>query len=418
MAMDIPRTFTDDGNREDEAAAAISEPIAGLPPPGTPPEMEIETPPPLPDIPLTMGEPMVTALGEPQATTGQTNNGAPSMLGLLREIRVEILGLQQLFQYLSSGSVSLPAYAGLLKTNVDEIDGLMKQLGAIPYQDAIDEIRNTWQMMRVSPVLAGGADPAALPDAQLMLNQAKVLNDQCKRIIYLVGYITIPGRLEGWLKLARPGYYIPFHSVFEDEVPDRDDRDKILNALAWAPDTFKGALIDVTSGLVYKYNTDAGKRLLSLGAVVLGLVVSVLFIVALCNAFWLGIIGWPFSPADVSTLLGAWGAVLLGIVVHMGVGMAKRAQSQTQLPPVYAPSVFLAQIDAHLGSILYKLFLALVGLFGLVGFLGMDQASPFNAFLTGYSLDSVIELIGSTLDRQSSSRMEALRSQLTPDKQA
>jgi hypothetical protein len=204
---------------------------------------------------------------------------------------------------------------------------------------------------------------------------------------------------------------IPPDPVFEDEAPDAADRARILKALAWGKQ-LNGGLVDVTSGLVYKYSMNMWVRLGSLAGIVLGLVGSVLLIWAIGNGFWLDIDGWPYKPENVPTLIGAWAALLAGILVHIGVGAAKRAQSRDQLPSVFAPADFLARIDAQFGFILYKLFLALIGLFGLVGLLGLPQATAFNAFLTGYSLDSIIELVGSALDRQSTSRIGALKKQL------
>ncbi|HYP41800.1 MAG TPA: hypothetical protein VEX13_15695, partial [Chloroflexia bacterium] len=279
--------------------------------------------------------------GPPPGGGGTQQNLAD--LRQLRHVRVELIGLQKLLDIVASGSSSLPIYAGVIKDNVRDIDGLIRMLSFSDYADSVAEIQNTWQLMKVSPLLSSPDQKEPPLDAQTILNQCKILTDQCKRAIFLIGYLTIPSRLNDWLAQAPRGYYVPFDSVFEDEVPDAADRARILKALAWGRQ-LNGGLVDVTSGLVYKYSTKASVRWISLASVVLALVGSVLLIWAIGNGFWLNITGWPYTPENVPTLIGAWGALLAGILVHIGVGTAKRAQSKDQLPPVFAPADFLARI--------------------------------------------------------------------------
>ncbi len=336
----------------------------------------------------------------------------PDSLDYLRRLRVEIVGLQRLLTNVAEGASTLSLYSPLIRQNVKEIDALIPLIASSHSDDTIYEIANTWQTMKVSPLLASKLDPDNPMDAQVVLNQITILKDMCKQLIYLCGYLTIPSRLSVWLKKAAPGYYVPYNLVFENEVPDPADRAKILDLIAYAPKLLKGGLVDVTSGVVYKYSENGWWRLLSLEVVVLGLLGSIAFIIGLCNAFGLKVTGWPYSPANGPDLVGAWAALLAGVVVHMGVGAAKRAQARNQFPPIFAPTDFLARVNAQVGTILYRLLLGLIALFGLVGLLGMEQATAFNAFLTGYSLDSIIELVGAALDRQSSARIEALRASM------
>ena len=106
----------------------------------------------------------------------------------------------------------------------------------------------------------------------------------------------------------------------------------------------------------------------------------------------------------------AWAAVLIGMGVHIVVGSAKRSKTQNGLPSVLMDLILI--IDARFGEIVMKLTLGLVGLFGLIfistsqmpqlGFLNslssLTQVTPLNAFLVGYSLDSIVELFGTSLE--------------------
>ena len=90
-------------------------------------------------------------------------------------------------------------------------------------------------------------------------------------------------------------------------------------------------------------------------------------------------------------------------------GVRQRAQGEG-LPPIYAISDLSRYIDARFGLLVRKLLLALVGLFGLM--FSSDSVTPLNAFLVGYSLDSVVELFGTSLEQKSASQVTTLRKQL------
>ena len=53
------------------------------------------------------------------------------------------------------------------------------------------------------------------------------------------------------------GYYVPFHEVFDDELSVYEDRVKLLKYLKFAPQTLANGLVDVDTGLIYRYTPDA-----------------------------------------------------------------------------------------------------------------------------------------------------------------
>jgi hypothetical protein len=123
-------------------------------------------------------------------------------------------------------------------------------------------------------------------------------------------------------------------------------------------------------------------------------------------------------------MLAAWAAILVGMGVHVVVGSAKRSKTKNGMPSVLMDLILI--IDARFGEILMKLILGLIGLFGLViisssrlpwlNFVStfleqataeggeaaqkalLAQVTPLNAFLIGYSLDSIIELFGTSME--------------------
>ncbi|HEX8220525.1 MAG TPA: hypothetical protein VF914_15135 [Chloroflexia bacterium] len=342
----------------------------------------------------------------------------PAGYAPLYELRSEVQHLQQVLASIRKGEADLATYAPYIEKTVSDIEALIPTIRYDQNPDGIRHILNLWEQMQVSPLLQTTAGNIPDLDAQKQLQNLNMLDAQSRRLVFEIGQITIPGRLQDWLNSARTGYYIPFHPVFEDEVPDREDRVKILNAISWASNRLKGGIIDLSSGLVYKYSDRGLVQVMSALGVVLALAVSTLILVLIGINFnvKLGSINWPLNwnigLGNVSALVGAWVAMLAGILVHMGVSFAKRAQSAVDLPPVLAPVEFLPRLNANLGPTLLRVFLALVSLIGLAYATGVDSLTPVEGFLAGYSLDSIIDLIGGALDQRSTAQISSLKKTL------
>jgi hypothetical protein len=251
----------------------------------------------------------------------------------------------------------------------------------------------------------------------------------CRKILFEVAYWTIPAVLNDWLAAARVGYYVPFHSLFEDELPHREDRVKMLNYLAWSSTTVPQGLIDITNGLVYRYSASRIWRLLSVVGVIAAFLVAMAFI-AYVARFATGTNGitlgdatiWPAIKVDIqqlphnaaerANLLIGWVALFVDMLVHVAVATAKRMQSQTSAPPVIAVVSFASLVNAKFGSIMLRLTLALFGFFALVFAIGASKVTLLNFFLAGYTLDSVVELFGATVEKRASAQEAVLRQQL------
>ena len=321
----------------------------------------------------------------------------------LRELRDLVQDLRSTLNSIRRGEASLTDMASYIERTRQEISLLLKDVRGA---DAVRRIVNTWNQINASPLIQNPATPL---DAQTQLRHLDLLDTQCKRLVFQVGVLTIPDRVNEWLRSSRPGYYIPFHAVFEDELPDLEDRIKVLNYLTWAPNALKGGLVDADSGLIYRYSDDPGRRHRTFLGLVLAFVAAGLFVTLMC---YLPIPGWMLSPNDLARTLVSWGAILTGIVVHVGVGTAKRAQARGGRPPIIAVGDIFLLIDARFGQILLKLLLALMGFLGVVFSVGLESASPMNMFLIGYSLDSVVEIFSVSLEQRAGVQVSALKQQL------
>jgi len=322
----------------------------------------------------------------------------------LREIRAEAQDLLAALDSVRTGKTTVRAYAAYVRRTAADVAALLA--GVTGRSDEIRHVRNAWEQMEVNPLLA---NPEGEYTAQEQLHYLDLLAAQIRRLVYYVGYETIPTRLNEWLTGARPGYYVPFHLVFEDELPEREDRVRILNHLAYSPEAIQGGLVDAANGLIYRYSTSVWSRLLSLALIALALVGCTAAVAAAC---WLPAEGWPLGPGHLGAMLVGWGAVVAGVMTHVGVGGVKRAQAQGGLPPVIAVGDFSKIASARVGQFLLKVFLALVGFFGLVFGAGVAQLTVFNAFLVGYSLDSFVELFRGSLEQRATAQVASLKKQL------
>lgn len=321
----------------------------------------------------------------------------------LRELRDEVQDLRSVLESVRSGEARLADVADYIDKARSDVRSL---LTLIPGAEPVRRITNTWDQIELTGLIR---DPRTLPDAQELLRQLTALDALCRRIEFQVGSITIPERVNEWLRLARPGYYFPFHLVFEDELPDVEERTKLLNHLAWAPKVLEGGLVSVENGLIHRYSEDPLQRLGTLAGAGLALVAGALLAMGVC---YLPIKDWPLRPENAGPMLIGWASVLMGVIVHIGVATAKRSQAQAGRPPIIAAGDALLWINARFGYILLKILLALIGFFALAFTGGAEKVTPLSMFLVGYSLDSVVEVFGIAVEQRATAHVSAFQRQV------
>ncbi len=324
-------------------------------------------------------------------------------LNLLRELRVEAQELQTILESVRMGETTLDLYAAYIQKTREDITELLAQ---IRNGDSIRHLQNIWEQMNANPLIM---NPEVELSAQEQLHHLNMLESRIRRLIFQIGALTIPARVNAWLDRARPGYYIPFHLVFEDEVPSHEDRVRILQYLAWSPKVLRGGLVDVGGGVIYRYAERSGDRLRSLVFLVLGFVAVTLLV---AGSGYITAPGWPIARTHVPILLIGWAATVAGLLTHVAVGTAKRARSQDGLPPAIVVGDFMLMVDAKLGHFLLRLVLALVGFFGFVFTTGLANVTALDTFLVGYTLDSVVELFGVSIEERAATQNVAMKQRL------
>lgn len=340
---------------------------------------------------------------------------------LLRNVRAEVQDLKAMMGAVRKGEVDLDSQRTYITKTFKDIKALMDQFVALEAKvlssdldarkrlpdDTVRHLHNLWEQMQSNPIL----DDEQQLETQAQLQHLDSLDAQIKRLTYYIGYLTIPSRVNDWLRVNRPNYYIPFHVVFEDEVPDEADRAKILQHMALAPETLRNGLVDLGSGVIYRYHESVIQQEASVAWLGAALFILTSLIALLASA---NIAGSIFQPANTGLLLMGWVAILAGIVTHVGVDSVKRQKERGGLPPLVAMGDVVRLVDARLGQFLRKLLLAAVGYFAYAFSVGTTVASftLLGAFLVGYSLDSFVELFGASIEQQSSTQLAAMKKQL------
>ena len=321
----------------------------------------------------------------------------------LRQMRADITTLIDLLGLAQQGQLALKSYDQEISRAISAADGHVTQVVTLQKDhtlasDSVEVIVREWDQAKASPVVKAPQTDLA---AQDQLHAMTVLNANCRAILYQIGLITIPDRISGWLDMLRPGDNLDFHEMFQDELPSREDRVKLLNYIAHAPNYLAGAYVEVADGLIYKYSANALKQLGSVVVLLLALVGS--GYVGYDAGLLLGLVGIKITAEPFVV----WLAILGGIVVHLLIGTAKGGAATGPLPPVTTLADIPRLINAKLTFFVRKLGLVLVALAALV--LSGKGADAFTAFLVGYSLDSVVDVIQTTLDQRASATTSALR---------
>ncbi|MEJ2632542.1 MAG: hypothetical protein P8011_03280 [Acidihalobacter sp.] len=254
---------------------------------------------------------------------------------------------------LNRDAASRPEASEFLQKSWQQIDQLVKGLNKLSedvqdHKDTVRHIVNLWERMRENPLFPGispalsqqlnSPDNHDANDTSNLMRWIAMFEEQATEIELFVGYVTIPERVNGWLALARPGYILPFHLVFEDELPAESSRQKVLNYLSWKPAKIIGGLVDPNAGFIYRYPRCVVER-----AFRHGLVILLFTAMATVFACWHTVdsvlaLETPYGPINEATvLLKGWLAVCAGVLVHWLVDQGKNRQDKvfSQTRPIF-----------------------------------------------------------------------------------
>ena len=229
------------------------------------------------------------------------------------------------------------------------------------------------------------------------------------QMLYQAGLVTIPDRLNRHLVTCRVGKTLDFHAQFADELPDLEERVRVLDFLKDHPGSIEG-IVDPATGLVYKTDPRTRVRVFTyLAPLVATLVGAGIVALAAYADDWLGLSSWPEQLEKPGPLLTAYLFVVLGALVHTAVEALKQRRAAASKSFLAIEDV-LAWLHIRYFSISASVLWVLIALFGLAA--STDKLEWNLAFLLGYSIDSVAGLFLQRFETAAAAGTSALRTRL------
>lgn len=345
----------------------------------------------------------------------------------LREFRIEIQEIVNIIDQHTAGQLNIVDHVEELQKSANDANNKIKEFSEVHLpafdepRDLDSEILHYWQLASCSPFLNAknsqqNEQSSDSSDEQNRLRELNQLKSRLKRLIFLIGYSTVMERLNEWISLTHVGYALPFHRIFEDEIESADDRLRILQMISLVPKMIKGGLVDLTRGVVLCYPLSWWDRLIRNLIVFLLLVLSFTlvwgFSVILQSPDERALFGLTDGTAvtQPAILLKNWTALLLGIGAHILVAGAKLTNAEFRQFPMPLRD-WSAYLSARTSTLIYKIVLALLVFIAMYLSLKGDM-KLFDAFLIGYSFDSVVELLGASMEKSAGNKLTTFKDKL------
>ncbi len=275
--------------------------------------------------------------------------------------------------------------------------GWMQEHGVL-HQWCADQVINieiAWERVefhldRLRAAVEGGKGADSI-----VLTAALEIEAYLQRMIFLIGVLTIPGRVNEHLRQLRIGQALDFHRDFADELPAREDRDKLLQMMRSHPAEIDG-VVDVEHGVIHKTATSRRRQVFS---IVLQLLTWIVLGAGLGALAHLGI--WS-ELGEGAILLERYLFVTLGSVLHLALATLKQRRAGRS-GEVHALDDLLLFVHVREVAIAWTIFAVSVGTVGL-SFVS-PEASPEAALIVGFSLDSFVDIFLMRLDGGASRRL-------------
>jgi hypothetical protein len=236
--------------------------------------------------------------------------------------------------------------------------------------------------------VARPAAPWAAPDTDTIVRTSERVQAALEELVFSAAFLTIPPRVNRHLELLRIRQSLDFHATFADELPRKDDRDRVLAYLQAHPAGIAG-VVDADRGVIVHASTSIRRRAVSyaviVGAISLGALVT--FVLPQIG-IWLGRADWPFDASRAPELLVTYVLVFVGALAHLAVQVLKQGRLDNA-PTFTALEEWTLWLHVNelaiLGSVL-TLWIVFLGLMLTAG-----NVDWLTALAVGYSVDSVAD---------------------------
>ena len=231
------------------------------------------------------------------------------------------------------------------------------------------------------------------------------LTDTLDQLVLEIGYVTVPPRASDNLRTMRPGTIMDFDAEFMDEIPSSENRAKILTWMNAHPKSLLG-VADVEHQKIMAASPYRWRRVLSW--LLIALVVVVVLVAAWFTHGWLDALGIANAPKGVSDrdYFFAVIASYAGAVAHTLVAALKQRQrtSSGSEPAFTALGNFAIWVHVNETYLMVYAFVIPAAAYAVMLLNG--SVALATAFLVGYSIDSVLEVLLTRFDKFTSARTE------------
>lgn len=289
-----------------------------------------------------------------------------------------------------------------MEAKLDEIRNLLNSDPLLFGQVAeeITNISNFWDRVLENWPRYLSGEPVNPEELKNSINKSKT---QINSIIQHVGYLTIPNRLNSLLAQMRVGQCLDFNQEFQNELPQKEQREAMLRYLNNSRYLING-VIQVQQGCVMRASRSFKRKLLSFSLMLLALGIGFGIAQMAGNLKKWGL-DWTL-PASSKDLMVAYAWVVLGAFLHFMVEIKKKIDDGTLVVLGDWTAWIHAKETSIIGGIIILWFIPILLSFAVSKIDGMT------AVLAGYSADSIFGLFLKRFSQDLTTRTAALKQQL------
>jgi len=347
-------------------------------------------------------------LGEPRPTSKEEQERKKSLNSKLRLLRTELIDVKSLITRAKTGKINIDKQIEYINLTKSDIKVLITDITGEDNgkSDTIRHILNIWEQIEQGEIFKEDLETRTIEEK---LEAFTLLEEQIQEIVLYVGYKTVPERVNDWLDKARPGYVLPFHLVFEDEIHNEGDRKKVLNYISWKPTEITNGLVDPGKGLIFRYHESVICRIFW-AAIIVAFFPLLIFFAGEYTSYIIQVLDKDTETFKFDNIGLHLLALFSGIYVHVLIDRNKQ-QTESGVPSIVPLSEWTRYLSAQRGRILYKTSLALFVFLGLIAIAEKpDSLTYMQFFLAGYSLDSVVDMLSTRLEKSASARFSSSQS--------
>jgi len=335
----------------------------------------------------------------PAPASAQITSRQRRLYAVLRQAREELVRIRTVLAAAQAAGRASETIVSTVGTLMDRegpvVTGLLADASALlagddeladRYSDSITRIDNAWDDLR--------SGWAAWQAGQ---TTADVFVGDFDAIIYEIGIITVPPRLQENLQVLRVGNVMNFHHEFQDEIPTEAARVRILTWLNEHPVSVPG-IVSVAAGTITKASPNRVRQAASWLGVALVAVLAMF--VAVRAPHWVGQVPFGRPPAGTTgseylvATLAAYGGALLHILIA-AVKQHRNAAASAQ-PAFTALGNF--NLWVHVNEVYLMIYTLVIPIMVYVLVLSTGKISLWTLFFLGYSIDSVLDVVLTRFD--------------------